>query len=1271
MALLGAAVIGLLIGRLEEFWARFGGEPKNGENDEAISSDLLLAVSSASPVPLPDVPPDILDQKSRFTIVLEQETAAPDSLLANTPGITTSEQALAGAFPDLQSDRSEEGDDDQGIFFWRGDGGSTPAISQAESASRQGSTGEILSETRLPQDDGEPRGMWGGVEPPPEAITASDPRFVSITQLNEQMGPPAPEDDDDEGGWLWFGDGPGAWLVSAAAGLFGGGLGGAGAAAPLGEVAVTGLNIGFTAGPFVDGKLAIRAVDGQGNQLFVYNGESPGETLGTGVTLTGVATDTVAGQRVITGLEVRFDDFSGPVFLQVEDTSAYIDEALGTETPLDIPLRGSAEVPSEGIGEIGLTPFTELAIQLIEQATGELVTLDASNADDLAASRQLLDSAADRVRDLTGVDIRDTRPVAVNQTSFQSTADLDANQYGLKLAALSELSGNVETDTRVQTAIDALTENVSPGSDAAGRTIVFQNPGTALRNQTEFTDSLDAFVDRDETIRERVVDADRPDTPPTIGDFLVIDDVPVIEGAAQFIDQANTAGEDSNLSLSVALGDDTVFSVDADGGSGDGALAVVETGDADTAGTWRLTLSDLDPGAYSLDVFVVDGASNTTQAEGRDADNAPVIQFIGEGVVAPDDATVVRRTFTEGDDAAAVSTTGRLAIGDLDAGETVRVLNSELVEITGDTEVLDVGEGVLGGYFSLPVGQVLDEREQIAFEDWDFSGNAAVFDRLGIGESVTLSHDFLVIDSDLRVSNNARLEITVEGTNDAPEVSGEINVAADAGDAITTVDLLADATDADVNDTLSVTDLSFSVNGSPTGDGGSDRPEGISLDGTSLIVESDSPAFEDLPLGETRVIEASYTITDGNGGTVTQTATITLTGTEVIEPPSNAPTITVTANDFTEDDGAVAEDAVVATYTTADEEGDDLTVTFTSAVPEDGSGNALYTLDTANSEVLLTSAGVAYVNAGNDLPAVDLTVTDDGSPAETGTGSADPTVTLVNDAPVLDSTEDPSLTAIGEDIQNANNAGTAVSSIVVDGSITDEDGSAVQTIYVTAVDETNGSWQFSTDSGSNWTTIDFSSEPADTGLLLDRGDKIRFVPDADFNGSADLTFGAWDKSTGSAGAYVDVSSTGADTAFSSATDTASITVTPVNDAPSGTDKTVTVDEDATYTLKASNFGFSDPKDGDAFDSVVITTLPSNGSLELDGSVVSSGDSITVAAISSGDLTFTPAADANGSGYASFDFQVVDDGGTGNGGVDTDQSANTLTVDVTAVNDAPV
>jgi hypothetical protein len=73
---------------------------------------------------------------------------------------------------------------------------------------------------------------------------------------------------------------------------------------------------------------------------------------------------------------------------------------------------------------------------------------------------------------------------------------------------------------------------------------------------------------------------------------------------------------------------------------------------------------------------------------------------------------------------------------------------------------------------------------------------------------------------------------------------------------------------------------------------------------------------------------------------------------------------------------------------------------------------------------------------------------------------------------------------------------------------------------------------------------------------------------------------------------------------------------------------------------------------------------------LSGVAVTAGQSITVANITGGNLKFVPAANGAGAGYASFTFQVQDDGGTANSGVDLDQSANTITVNVTAVNDAP-
>lgn len=86
--------------------------------------------------------------------------------------------------------------------------------------------------------------------------------------------------------------------------------------------------------------------------------------------------------------------------------------------------------------------------------------------------------------------------------------------------------------------------------------------------------------------------------------------------------------------------------------------------------------------------------------------------------------------------------------------------------------------------------------------------------------------------------------------------------------------------------------------------------------------------------------------------------------------------------------------------------------------------------------------------------------------------------------------------------------------------------------------------------------------------------------------------------------------------------------------------------------------------------VKITTLPANGTLTDNGIAVTAGQYVTAADIASGKLVFTPAADANETGLANFTFQVQDNGGTANGGQDTDQSPNTITFDVTPVDDAP-
>ncbi|QPH39300.1 DUF11 domain-containing protein [Pedobacter endophyticus] len=127
---------------------------------------------------------------------------------------------------------------------------------------------------------------------------------------------------------------------------------------------------------------------------------------------------------------------------------------------------------------------------------------------------------------------------------------------------------------------------------------------------------------------------------------------------------------------------------------------------------------------------------------------------------------------------------------------------------------------------------------------------------------------------------------------------------------------------------------------------------------------------------------------------------------------------------------------------------------------------------------------------------------------------------------------------------------------------------------------------------------------------------------------------------------------------------ASVTVLAVNDAPMGTDKTVSVVEDGTYTFSAADFGFSDPAEAHEFAALTLATLPANGTLKLNGTAVTADQVVPVMQIPQ--LTWQQNSEnANGNAFDSFTFKVTDNGGTANGGVNTDPSANTITINVTA------
>src|SRR4051812_1465123 len=122
-----------------------------------------------------------------------------------------------------------------------------------------------------------------------------------------------------------------------------------------------------------------------------------------------------------------------------------------------------------------------------------------------------------------------------------------------------------------------------------------------------------------------------------------------------------------------------------------------------------------------------------------------------------------------------------------------------------------------------------------------------------------------------------------------------------------------------------------------------------------------------------------------------------------------------------------------------------------------------------------------------------------------------------------------------------------------------------------------------------------------------------------------------------------------------------IDVTSINDAPAGTDNTVTTPEDTDYTFGTADFGFSDPADSppNGFAAGTITNIAGSGTLNLSCGAVTNRQSVSVTAITAGNLKFDPAPGANGAGYATFDFQVPDNGGTAGGGIDLNPSANMI------------
>jgi parallel beta-helix repeat protein len=189
------------------------------------------------------------------------------------------------------------------------------------------------------------------------------------------------------------------------------------------------------------------------------------------------------------------------------------------------------------------------------------------------------------------------------------------------------------------------------------------------------------------------------------------------------------------------------------------------------------------------------------------------------------------------------------------------------------------------------------------------------------------------------------------------------------------------------------------------------------------------------------------------------------------------------------------------------------------------------------------------IDAGNPAAACFNELRPNGGRVNIGAygNTAQASRSYLNSAPVLDNSGTMLLLPINQGA--VNNPGTLVQDILASAGgdrITDADPADPEGIAVTAVANTHGRWQYKLGSDGTWTDFGAPSETAARLLPADASTWVRFVPELNWTGTLDpgITFRAWDQTGGLPGGTADTTTNGGVSPFSTATETASITVNP-------------------------------------------------------------------------------------------------------------------------------
>lgn len=432
------------------------------------------------------------------------------------------------------------------------------------------------------------------------------------------------------------------------------------------------------------------------------------------------------------------------------------------------------------------------------------------------------------------------------------------------------------------------------------------------------------------------------------------------------------------------------------------------------------------------------------------------------------------------------------------------------------------------------------------------------------------------------------IDVTIEGTNDAPVVLNGSGTALEGG-AQVTVDLSALASDVDAGEDGST--LIYALVGSPA-------QGSAQIVGTDLIFTPGSD-FAALAAGETTLVVLNLTATDAGGAIISGSVTVTVTGT------NGAPELAGASLSLSEDTGQITLDlSSLGSDPDAGEDGSTLIYTIASA-PAAGSASI-------NGTALSFGTDGAFDTLGQgETRTVAITVTAADAAGETATAIVDVTVTGTNDAPEITQATAVTIGAVRE-------AGTITGTATATG----------QLAYTDADETTPGD--------AVWTIAPQNSPFGAISIGAASGDWLYTLD----NSAADSLNAGETRSESFTATITDADGL-------SDTQDITVTVTGSNDAPSLTAQTTGLLEDEaaiTVDLRA-NATDPDSDDTSASLSFALLTQPASGAASVTGGTLRFSTDSAFEGLASGEIRTVfvdvEVRDAQGgTGVSTYQFDVT-------------------------------